>query len=420
VNIQSRGGSGERRAGFLQGILLLLPATMAVMGISVLTPTVHLLLEHFKDVPNHEYLVMGGVLTMPAIWMLSAPVAGWLADRFGRRKLLLTAMVVYAFVGVAPAFLDNLYLIIATRIGVGLCEAVVMAVSTTMISDYFSGATRERWLASQTAVATVAALGIIYLGGLLGGAFGWRGPFLMYSYSLVLAAGIYFFTWEPRPDTAREPAASAAPPAPPFPWRRLSGIYGLTLLASISFYTIITKNAEALVVLGVSDPADIGKYTMLAGIGVPLGTFLYWAAARLPMPRLLLLDFALVGTGFILMGRATEPASYAWGAFVNQLGCGLVLPTMLVWATRDLDYRIRGRGNGMWQAVFAIGQFLSGMVITLLSNELGGLLMTFDLMGKMALGIGVAAWIVGLLGPRAARPAGPLHWSSRSNGESPD
>jgi MFS family permease len=398
--------NAPRTPGFPQGILLLLTATMAVMGISVLTPVVHLLLAQFQSVPYHDYLVMGGVLTMPAMCMLLfAPVAGWLADRFGRRKLLVTAMVVYAFVGAAPAFLDNLYWIIASRIGVGLCESIVMTVSTTLISDYFSGTSRERWLASQTAVASVSALGIIYLGGRLGAAYGWRGPFFLYFYSIVLAAGVYFFTWEPRPVPASGiPTALKPSTAPPFPWRRLSGIYALTLLASISFYTIITKNAEALVSLGVTDPAVIGKYTMLASIGVPLGTFLYWGLARLPIPSLLLVDFVFIGVGFVLMGRATDAPLYVWGAFVNQIGCGLVLPTMLVWATRGLDFHVRGRGNGLWQATFAIGQFLSGMVVTLLSKQLGGLLPTFNLMGDGALCLGIAAWIVGSFWLRPAAP----------------
>src|SRR5580700_397343 len=129
-----------RRAGFPQGIMLLLPITMSVMGVSVLTPVVHLLLEHFKDVPHYDYLVMGGVVTMPSIWiLLLSPAAGWVADRFGRRNVLLLSMVAYAFVGVAPVFLDNLYAIIVSRAAVGICEAVVLTVSTTMISDYFTG-----------------------------------------------------------------------------------------------------------------------------------------------------------------------------------------------------------------------------------------------------------------------------------------
>jgi MFS family permease len=396
-----------RRPGFLQGILLLLPITMAVMGVSVLTPVVQLMLEQFKSLPYHAYLVIGGVLTMPAIWvLLFSPVAGWMADRFGRRDLLLVSMVVYAFVGIAPAFLDNLYAIIVTRTGVGICESIVLTVSTTMISDFFKGRARERWIASQTAMASLSALGIIYLGGQLGSAYGWRGPFYLYLYSLVLAFAVYGFIWEPtvEPWEAAESVSDDAA-AVKFPWRRMVGICSLTLLASICFYTVITKNAEALVSLGVSNPADIGKYTMIASIGVPLGTFIYWGVARLAVGWLLLLDFALIGSGFVLMGRATEPTAYVWGSFINQIGCGIVLPTMLVWASRGLAYSIRGRGTGMWQAAFAVGQFLSGMVVTLLSKQLGGLLPTLGLMGDAALVFAVTAGLTGFLWRRSALPS---------------
>jgi MFS family permease len=394
----------QRQPGFIQGIMLLLPITMAVMGISVLTPIVHLLLEQFKDIPNYEYLVIGGVLTMPAIWvLLFSPVAGWMSDRLGRRSLLLAAMVVYALLGTAPAFMSNLYAIILTRAGVGICESVVMTVSTTMISDYFKGRARERWLASQTAVASLSALGIIYLGGQLGAAYGWRGPFYLYLYSLPLAAAVAIFIWEPQEEPVEQSGRQAAAAAyVAFPWTRLLGICALTLLASICFYTVITKNAEAFVSLGVRDPAAIGKLTMLASIGVPIGTVIYWSLARLQTGWLLMIDFALIGIGFLLMSRALLPEAYAWGSFVNQVGCGLVLPTMLVWATRGLAYSIRGRGNGMWQAAFAIGQFLSGMIVTLLSTHLGGLLPTFGIMGRMALCLAVLAALIDLLRRRWA------------------
>ena len=380
--------------------MLLLPITMAVMGVSVLTPVVHLLLAHFKDVPSHEYLVMGGVVTMPSIWILlmSAP-AGWVADRFGRRRVLILSMVVYAFVGVAPALLDDLYAIIVSRICVGICEAAVMTVSTTLISDYFKGHARERWLASQTAVASVAAIGITYLGGQLGAAYGWRGPFYLYLYSLLLVVGVAMLIWEPSAD---EKGAAAGPAAAAelyteFPWGRLMGICAVTLLGSTSFYTVITKNAEALVALGVSDPARIGALSTIASIGVPLGTFLYWILARLPIPWLLFVDFALIGLGFSLMGRAADPTAYMWGSFINQVGCGLVLPSLLVWATRGLAFNIRGRGTGMWSAAFAIGQFLSGMIITALSKPLGGLLPTLSAMGGLNLAAAATAVGAGLI-----------------------
>jgi MFS family permease len=404
--------AAQRTPGLLQGIMLLLPITMAVMGISVLTPVVPLLLEQFKAAPNHEYLVIGGVLTMPAIWvLLFSPVAGWMADRWGRRNLLVASMIVYAFVGIAPAFLDNLYAIILSRVAVGICESIVMTVSTTLISDYFKGHARERWLASQTAVASVSALGIIYLGGELGAAYGWRGPFYLYIYSLPLAFCLLATIWEPSAAEIRTAGASdgaagdAGARYQQVPWARIIGICAITLLASISFYTVITKNAQALEALGVSNPAEIGHLTMLASIGVPLGTFIFWSLSRVPIGWLLFIDFALVGSGFTWMGQAGDPHSYAWASFINQIGCGLVLPTMLVWATRGLAYAIRGRVNGMWQAAFAIGQFLSGMVVTLLSHLLGGLLPTLAVMGKAILVFAVLAAVAGVIWPKSAAPA---------------
>jgi hypothetical protein len=172
---------------------------------------------------------------------------------------------------------------------------------------------------------------------------------------------------------------------------------------------VITKNGEALYSLGMTDAAAIGKLTMLASIGVPLGTFAFWKLSRLEIGWLLCIDFALVGGGFVLMGRATDTTGYAWGSFVNQIGCGLVLPTMLVWATRGLAYAIRGRVNGLWQAAFAIGQFLSGMVVTFLSKQLGGLLPTFLVMGNAILVFAVAAAAAGAMW-RTAHPP-PLKFS---------
>jgi MFS family permease len=372
------------------------------MGLSVLTPVVQLILDHFSYLPNHDYLIMGGVLTMPAVWvLLFSPVAGLLADRFGRRNLLLLSMVAYAFLGAAPAVLDNLYLIIATRAGVGICEAVVVTVTATMIGDYFQGRARERWLASQTIVACCSALGIIYLGGVLGSLLGWRGPFYLYLYSVLLALPVLLFIWEPVEEPVQTVVAAADSRYVRFPWARLIGICSVSLLGSISFYTAVTQNAQALNSLGVTEPSEIGLLTMLSGIGVPLGTAIYLVASRLRTGWLVSLNFTLIGIGFVLMGLAADPTAYAWGAFVNQLGCGLVLPTMLVWATRGLAYAIRGRGTGMWQASHALGQFVSGMLITLLSKHLGGILPTFGMMGIAAI---VIAALAGVAGVFSARP----------------
>jgi MFS family permease len=385
--------------------MLLLPVTMSVVGVSVFVATAALMTGHFSHVPNGEYLVQL-LITLPAIWIaLFSPVAGWLADRFGRRRILLISMVVYALVGTAPFLLENLYLILLTRCGVGICESIVMTVTTTMIGDYFKGTTRERWLAAQTATASLSALLIIWTGGQLGAAFGWQGPFLIYMYSLVLTFGIAAFTWEPTRDSVvemRAPESDVRFHELPVP--RMLGINLITLVASVAFYATITQNANALVTLGVRNPAVIGNLSALASVGVPIGTVVFWCVARLPITWLLFVGFALIGAGFVWMGTTSTPTGYAFAANLQQIGCGMMLPTLLVWATSGLAFSIRGRGTGLWQATFAIGQFLSGITLTFFSKQLGGLLPTFSALGVVCSGAALLALVAGFLRGKPMAP----------------
>jgi MFS family permease len=102
---------------------------------------------------------------------------------------------------------------------------------------------------------------------------------------------------------------------------------------------------------------------------------------RLPIGALLCIEFTIIGAGFVFMGRAADPQHFVMAAALNQLGCGMILPTLLTWATRGLSYEVRGRGNGIWQATFAVGQFLSGVIVTFLGAHLGGLLPAFIALG---------------------------------------
>jgi MFS family permease len=360
------------------------------MGIVLLVPIVPQMYAHFSAVPNADYLIQGGVLTMPALCIaLFSTFAGWLADAVGRRRLLIGAVLLYSVVGIAPIFLDNLYAIIVSRIGVGLCEAAILTLSTTMIGDYFGGHAREQWLASQTAVASISAVLLIVIGGWLGGLFGWRGPFAVYASGFLFALALIAFTWEVEGTPS---AATAQPKGPAFPWLHMAGVCGVTLLASIMFYSMQTQGGFAWNILGISDPARIGVLTSIASLGVPLGTFIFRGATkRLSTSPLLAIEFLILALGFIGMGNAHDYRLYLLAASLNQIGCGMILPTLLIWAIRGLPFEIRGRGTGLWTAVFSIGQFGSGITMTYFAKILGGLLPAFSALGAVGVAAGAMA-----------------------------
>ena len=382
---RNHNNGGSAGPGIMTGIALLLPITLSTMAIVLLAPILPRLLDEYRHVPDFDYLVPT-VLTVPALCVaLFSPVAGILGDWFGRRKLLIWSFVFYAVLGVAPVFLESLTTIIATRIGVGITEALIMVLTTTMIGDYFEGEARDQWLAGQTAFASMSALLFFNIGGQLGN-FGWRTPFWVYSSALLMMILVVIFTWEPAEGHTQDEAK-----APPhhaswsgFPWLRMTGIIAITIYGSVLFYTVQIQAPAGLTLLGIADPGRTGFLTSLASIGVPLGTLVFTRAGRLPVRRLLLTEFGLLTVGFMLMSRASDPTTFLLGCFINQLGAGMLLPTLLVWAMNGLPFEIRGRGAGMWTGAFSVGQFLSPLAVTFWSRTLGGLLPAFGALSVAA------------------------------------
>jgi MFS family permease len=395
--------STHPQPGTMTGVALLLPITLSTMAIVLLAPVLPQLIAEFSHVAGHEYWVPM-ILTIPALCIaLLSTLAGALGDYFGRRRLLIASFGLYALVGVAPVFLHDLTAILVSRVGVGIAEALIMVLSTTMIGDYFKGAARDKWLAAQTAFASMSALLFFNIGGQLG-SFGWRAPFWVYLSALLMLVLVVLFTWEPKADAdhAEDSLAQAEPRSAGwsgFPWGRMGVILAITIYGAIFFYTVQIQAASGLAVLGVTDPAKAGFLTSIASIGVPLGTFIYSRIGRWPVQRLLAIEFALLAVGFLLMGRVSNINGFVLGCFINQLGAGLLLPTLLVWAMSLLSFEVRGRGAGMWQSAFALGQFLSPVVVTFAAGATGGLQHAFlALSGGAVLGLGLVLVAAGRIG----------------------
>ena len=390
----------ERRAGAATGLALVAPITLSTMAIVLLVPILPTLSREFADLPGRDYWVPA-VLTVPALCVaLFSPVAGVLGDRFGRRRLLLWSLFAYGVVGTMPLYLSDFRAIFASRVGVGVAEAALVTLSTTMIADYFAGEARNRWLAGQTAVASVSATGFFLLGGFLG-QLGWRAPFAVYASAFVMMAVVALFTWEvERPAEAERPGSSPSG----FPTAHMVRVVATTLLGSILFYTLQIQSAPALAGLGVTEPERIGMLTALVSLGVPIGTLVYGRVSRAGVPALLAAEFAVLAAGLSTMGVAATPPTFLAGCALAQLGAGMLLPTLLVWAVGGVPFALRARVTGVWTGAFTLGQFLSPIAVTFAAARVGGLQPGFRVLALVALLAAAVALAMRLRGG-APRPA---------------
>lgn len=388
-----------RRAGALQGVLLLLPITMAVMGLVVLAPILPRMQVHFASIHGSAYLVPM-VLTVPALCIaLLSPVAGTIVDFLGRRRTLIAALVLYAGIGVLPIFLSSLTAIIASRVLLGAMEAAIVTASTTLIGDYFHGAEREKWLAYQTALATVAATILFAVGGALGN-LSWRAPFAVYSVSLLFAAGLLLWTCEPGKPQAQvdlvDPVLSA------FPWRALIPMCLIAVFGGIMFYTMQIQLGVVLErYYRIESPGRLGLLIAIGSLSLLLGSLYYRRLARAHIATQLLVSFGLIAAGFILMRFAATAPQLMISDAINQFGCGILLPAMVVWVMGRLPFEYRGRGTGLFMAGWWVGQFLSPQAVTFLGKHVGGLPAALQMLGFLSL----AAAAIGAV----ARARGPAH-----------
>lgn len=110
---------------------------------------------------------------------VAAPVYGRLGDAFGRQRMLLVALAVYATGATLCAFAGSLTTLAAARVVQGFGGGGLITLSVALIAEVVPPRERGRFQAYIAAVFTTAsALGPV-LGGVMSEYFGWRSIFLL-------------------------------------------------------------------------------------------------------------------------------------------------------------------------------------------------------------------------------------------------
>lgn len=350
--------STEREARLPQSLLLLFGSCLPVLGAVLIAPVLPRMQQHFAGTPGVEVLTPIA-LTIPALVIaLLAPFAGMIADRVGRKPLLLGSLVLYTLCGLLPLWLESLAGIVASRAGLGLAEAGIMTVCTTLMGDYYQGARRERLFALQMVATSLSAAVFIAAGGALGQN-DWRVPFALYASGLVMLPLMAWFLWEPRA-TEAEPQVEVSER---FPWSALLPLYALTILAGISLFIVPVQAGYLLNLLHVDSPQQIGLTMGANQLGVLAGALSFRLLAGVRRQALLLAAFATAGLGGLLMAQAGNHALVIVAVLINGLGIGLMLPTLITWVMSRVSFAQRGRASGGFTAALFAGEFLSPLAV---------------------------------------------------------
>ncbi len=190
--------TNQMEPGRIRRIILLLSGSVALMmtGYGIIMPVFARRLGEFGDgVEELGYMTMAFALAQ----LIGAPLWGGVADRRGRRPIILGALTAVTLAYIGYLLAPNTAAIIAIRAAAGLLTAGLFPAAMGVVSDITPPTDRARWVGI---VMGSYAVGMIFgpaLGGFLYDGWGYAAPFTlsaMVAFCALVAA--YFMIPETR------------------------------------------------------------------------------------------------------------------------------------------------------------------------------------------------------------------------------
>ena len=353
-------------------------------------------------------------LTMSAL-ILAFGIAqlfwGPVADRVGRRPVLLAGLLLYTLASIGSAFAPSIAWLIVWRVLQGACMAAAVVCARAMLRDLY-----EPHEGAQVMSLGLSGLGVIAIagplvGGLVAAAWGWRAAL-----ALVAACGaltLAFVVWRlPETLTTLNPQATRL--APLFgAWGRIARhptFVAWTLLVSCTYgglFTILAGSSFIYIdVLGLS-PTAYGVAMALGSLSYLAGTFVCrrWIARHGMAGAVRRGALLTLACGVAIVGLALAGVHAVWAVLLPQclfaFGHGIHQPCGQAGAVGPFP-QAAGAASALAGFVLAITAFGVGVW---LGWALDGTVLPLALgLGFWAVLTSTVAWTLVRWAPAPARP----------------
>lgn len=354
-------------------VLLVFLSMLGPFTLNVLVPSLPGMAESLDAPKASVQLTLSLYLLGMAISQL---VLGPLADRFGRRPVLLAALALYVFSSLAALFAPNIGFLIVARFIQSFGATAGIALGRTMIRDTYERDNAASMIGYVTMGMVIAPMLAPTVGALIDDAFGWRAIF-----AFCVFAGVVMFLVtvpglpETRPAsliaaTSREVAERSVGLVVN---RQFMGFWGASAFCSAIFFAFLGSAPYLMIEVMGRPKAEYALWFMSLSIGYMIGNFISArAATRVGVHR-------LIGWGNIagLLGSLLMLAVAIHGgltpfwlflpAMICSFGNGLVLPNAIAGGL-GVDAKAAGAGSGL----MGFGQMGLGAVASFIGGKLTG------------------------------------------------
>lgn len=272
---------------------------MAIMGVASVTPAFPRIARELGVTPK-EIANLIIFFTLPGVVL--SPVFGILADRVGRKIVLVPSLVLFGVAGTACAFVREFDTLLALRFFQGVGAASLGALNTTIMGDLYSGRERTTAMGYNASVLSMGTAAYPLAGGALA-MIQWYYPFALPILAIPVGGFVLFGLKSPEPRNTQRLATYFA-----HIWHNIRRFQVVVLLLAglvtfiilygsylmyLPFLIAQSFNGTPLVIGFIMAASSVATAITSAGLG--------WLARRYSEKWLLTIGYVLYAVSLVLV-----------------------------------------------------------------------------------------------------------------------
>lgn len=306
-----------------------------------------------QSFPNTPLSTVELISTMPSLALIiSILLSTYIAKILGMKKTILLGTIFCACSGIVPFFVDNIYIILASRaifgFGIGLFNSLLV----TYITQLYEGEERVQMIGFHQAIGSLGGIIITFISGQLL-KISWQASFLSYAVGFIsiLLFGVFVKPVE-LPTKEKEIDTNGSSMTQLIPW------IILLFITSICYMTYGIK-ISTLIQEGGYGSSSTGSYVIMTlCVGSILAGTLFSKTLATFKTKLLAISYSILALSMFLFSISNSSLLTLFAGFLSGLGNASIIPFILN-KINNSDIKNKPLCSSIVYVAYNLGSFLS-------------------------------------------------------------
>ncbi|MCB2221508.1 MAG: MFS transporter [Bacteroidetes bacterium] len=358
---------------------------IAVMGVASITPAFPTIIEKF-NIDREKIALLITAFTIPGV--ILTPVMGVVADRLGRKRVIIPSLFLFGIAGAACGFTESYETLIIFRFFQGVGAAALGSINVTLIGDIYHGKERASAMGYNASVLSVGTAVYPGIGGALA-MLGWNYPFFFPVLAIPVGIWVLNSLKNPEPEGSEKFFSYLGNALKSMAGKKVIGLFILSICTFIILYgAYLTVFPLFLKDSFDATPLHIGLIMSSMSLATAItSSRLGRMVARFRKSRIIISGFFLYSISLVLIPLMPGIIFVIFPAVIFGIAQGLNLPATMTFLADLSSIKYRAAFMSVNGFVLRIGQTVGPLLV-------GLVMIYFDLSIAFYLAAGLAVFMI--------------------------